>query len=457
MVARQGEDGGHEGLRRFGELEVHILQEGLVANAPPAVEGFVAHRPFVGHEVFTAIVVLELSGAGKGHESHGAAFGTVEEGGGVALAIEAVGDAGDGVVGVGREEEGLDEHRYRREDAGHAVDGFPAVAVAMCEREGVGDEGVGKGGVAFVVPAVQVFVVGSDVFPSEALDDDDHYVFLFERGVGGVMDGVKDLCHFGFIGEVVGHLELIEAIGADEGKGCVEHDAGLGGAVTVVVGIGDGDGAHVTGPAASHASHTEGGIGEQGEEGGDGIGFPLQLSVVEAWRDVKSPHAIGQDGCQEEEIPVGKGFLTEDAAEVVFIAELMEYGDGGAAHGVLEVDGIAEVDDQGEGVDNDKHPAAQRVVGGVLLTTDGEEHHHHPENVGIEDGGGVEDDAATQQFEKMGMGEALGKESPVLEEEGQTGHKVDHVGDEKVAEDGHEGVEKLVLFHCSCFKSCDVV
>ena len=100
------------------------------------------------------------------------------------------------------------------------------------------------------------------------------------------MNRIKNRLHLFFVGEVVGHLEAIETIGANQREGGVEYDARLCGTIAVVVGIGDGDGAHISGPAASHACYAEGRVSQQGEEGGYGIGFPLQLAVVQTGRDV---------------------------------------------------------------------------------------------------------------------------------------------------------------------------
>ena len=76
---------------------------------------------------------------------------------------------------------------------------------------------------------------------------------------------------------------------------------------------------------------------------------------------------------------MGEGLLSEDAAEVVLIAKLLEHGDGGAAHGVLEVDSVAEVHNQSQGVYYYKHPAAYLVVCRIFLSANREKHHHHPE------------------------------------------------------------------------------
>ena len=178
VMAGECEDSGHEGLFHLGEFEVHVLQEGLVADAPPAIEGLVAYRPLVGIKVLTTIVFLEFGGTGEGHESHRASLSAMEEGRLIAFPIQAIGDARDGVVGVGRQEEGFYKHGDRRENRGHAVDTLTTIAVAMGIGERVGDERVGKGCVALVAATVEVFVVSTDIFTPETLDDNHHDVFL---------------------------------------------------------------------------------------------------------------------------------------------------------------------------------------------------------------------------------------------------------------------------------------
>ena len=141
----------------------------------------------------------------------------------------------------------------------------------------MGDERVGKGGVALVAATVEVFVVGTDILTSETLDDNHHDILLFEGlgRIGWLADGVEDGHHLGLGFKVVGHLETIEAIGANQREGGVEYDARLCGTIAVVVGIRDGDGAHITGPATSHSCYAEGRVSQQGKKGGYGVRLPL--------------------------------------------------------------------------------------------------------------------------------------------------------------------------------------
>ena len=78
-----------------------------------------------------------------------------------------------------------------------------------------------------------------------------------ERGER-IVDGGVDGLHLLFILIIVGHGEDGLADGAVEGEGGVEHEGGLYGTVYILVGIGDGDGAHGSGEATTDACHHEG-------------------------------------------------------------------------------------------------------------------------------------------------------------------------------------------------------
>ena len=165
------------------------------------------------------------------------------------------------------------------------------------------------------------------------------------------MDGVEQRLELLLVLEIGDDLEVVLANGADEREGRVEHQSCLGGAVAVVVGVGDGDGPDVACPATPHACHAERGEGQQREGGGYGVGFPRELAVVECGRAVELPQAEAHGCCQQEEVPVAEGLVGKDAREVGFVLKLVEHGGRGAAQRVLEVDGIAEVDGERQHVD----------------------------------------------------------------------------------------------------------
>ena len=232
-----------------------------------------------------------------------------------------------------------------------------------------------------------MLVIGPDIFTSETLDDNHHHVLFLEGGrISRLMNGLEYLRHLGLALEEIRHLELVETIGTDKRERRVEYDARLRRTIAIVVGVRYGDGSYIACPSASHTSHAERRVSQERYKGGNGVRLPLQLTIIQLGCHVTLPHAIHQQGCQEEEIPVVQRLLPEDAAQVVLIAELMEYGNGGAAHGVLEIHGIAEVEYQREGIYDYKHPLAYLVVRGVLLLVNREEHHHHPKGIGVEHG-----------------------------------------------------------------------
>ena len=111
---------------------------------------------------------------------------------------------------------------------------------------------------------------------------------------------------------------------------------------------------------------------------------------------------------------MAQGLFGKDTCQVVFIAELIEHGNRRAPHGVLEIDRIAQVDGQGQRVDDDEHPFTDRLIYGVLLPAHWQHDQHDPECVSIEYGGCVEYKTSTQQFKEMGCGQTVGIEIVVL-------------------------------------------
>ena len=140
--------------------------------------------------------------------------------------------------------------------------------------------------------------------------------------------------------------------------------------------------------------------------------------------DIEEPEGSDEGQAEEDEVPVVGEFGEEDAAEVAFVAELGEEGGGGAATGELGIDGVDEVEAEAEGVHHYEDPAAHGVPPGALLEVQGEEHEDYPEAVGVEDGRGVEAEAAGKKFAHGELVPVDGEEVPVLEHEGHAG---DHV------------------------------
>ena len=352
VMARQGEEGRHEGLLHGRHRAAEVLQERLVVDAPHAVVAGRVGR--CGLEVLTTVIVGKACGTCEGQEAHRPAGRSVEEGRRVALAAEAVGQSGDVVDAVGREEERLDEHGNRREDAWHAVDRLAAVAVAAGERGAVLDERVGEGRVAFVSAVLQGSVERADIFAAEALDDQyDHILLGHDYGVGrqvqGRIDGVELLgC------EVGRHLEVALADGSDEREGRVEHDADLGRPLAVGIGIRQRDGTHLAGPSAAHAGDAEGGENQKRQQHDRRVGQSAHAPGIEPRHAVEPPERDGHDDGQEHQIPVGNQFVADDGREVAFVGKLIEHGGRRAPHGEGKVDYVAQVDGQRQRVDRNE-------------------------------------------------------------------------------------------------------
>ena len=136
---------------------------------------------------------------------------------------------------------------------------------------------------------------------------------------------------------------------------------------------------------------------------------------------------------------MSQGLGEEDAAEVLLVGELGEHGGRGAPHGEAEVAGIDEVDDETQTVDDDEYPAAELLVGGAFLRVPGQEHQHDIRDVGEEDGGGVEDEAAAEDRQQIAIGEIGGVDKQVDE----AGQEIDDVGQQQVDDGNAKGCQEF--------------
>ena len=120
--------------------------------------------------------MLETRFLCKGLKTHRAILCPVEECRLVAFPLQDARQSGEVVHRGGRQEERLDEHRYRRQDAGHAVYRLAAVAVTVFKGGALADERVDAGGIALIAAILQGLVQGSDILTPEALDNEDYHV-----------------------------------------------------------------------------------------------------------------------------------------------------------------------------------------------------------------------------------------------------------------------------------------
>ena len=66
------------------------------------------------------------------------------------------------------------------------------------------------------------------------------------------------------------------------------------------------------------------------------------------------PEGDADDDGKEHQIPIGQELLGKDFCHVTspFVAKFLQYGEGGALAGELEIDTVDEVDAHAEGVDD---------------------------------------------------------------------------------------------------------
>ena len=261
-----------------------------------------------------------------------------------------------------------------------------------------------------------------------------------EGGVEGV-----ELCGVEVSGVGKGGL----AHGADEREGGVEHDGGFGRLVDVLVGVADGDGAYGCGGAAAHADDGQGQKGEEAQKGDDetcrgifGIVFAGAVGVA-----VEVDERQDEDNAYEDKIPVVEEFDAEDAAEVAFVLEFGEEGPRGAAACVAGIDRVDKVDDKHEGIDHDEEYLECQLVafGSGPAARQRHEDEENVEQVGVEDGGGVEPQTARYEAAKRQLAPAGGVEVPEL-------HHIHHTAEHVEQIDEQQVVEQAEKFHGEGFK-----
>ena len=208
------------------------------------------------------------------------------------------------------------------------------------------------------------------------------------------MDRREDGCCLVYATVVVGHLEDAFPDGADEGEGRVQHDGTLRGSLNILVGVIDGDGSDAGAQSAADTAYDEGHSSQEEEQIHSGEGQPspvcTEIFLLGQRHDIELACQPYQCHGQQYQVPVAEEFREEDASEVSFCGEFLEDACRRPAEGIGEIDGVAEVDDECDAVDDDEESFAEAVIGGRLLAIPGEQHEYEPQHVGIEDGGAVE-------------------------------------------------------------------
>ena len=255
MVTGQCEQRRHKGLLHVGYLLTHILHERLVANTPPTIIFRVTLGTWVSDKVFTTIVLLELRSTGEGHKAHRTALSTMEESRLVTFAIQTVCQSRHVIDTVGRQEERLDKHWYRREYRRHAVNRLAAIAIAvavgqcpMCQQR------VGKRGLRRIAG---ILVIRPYIFSAKTLNDNHHHILLHEW-MAALRLMNRGVYLLQLLSIIIGNdLEVVLADGTYQRERGIQHQTRFCRTVAVVIGIRHGDRTNVARPTATHTSHAK--------------------------------------------------------------------------------------------------------------------------------------------------------------------------------------------------------
>ncbi len=255
------------------------------------------------------------------------------------------------------------------------------------------DEAVEERRVATVGAIVEVAVEFTDELLAERFENEDDDVLLvhgFGLRAPPLSERRIDGFEFLLVVKVVRVLVRVLADGAEEAERGVEHDGGFEGLGDILVGVAERDGADERSEAAAHAVDDEEDRrdkrnritkvvregGTRGNVGGTRGGLSYGIAVEE--------HEGGnEDDACKNHVPIVQSPVSDDATEVVVVLKLGEERHGGASAGELEVDGVAEVDDDRQGVDDDKNPLGDTLVGAVQSEAEGNEHEEEVEDVGV--------------------------------------------------------------------------
>ena len=456
-VGRGGENGRHERLFHFAHLLRIVLQERFVPDGPCAVELLFAAETRVGVKLCAAIVTPEARGPCKGLEAHRAVLRTVEESRLIALLVQLAGQSAQVVERGGGEEKRFDKHRYRRKHRGHAVDALAPVGKGVLVGGALPDERIEEGGYALVASAFELWVERPDKFLAETLENDHHHILVarsqrIARAVEGRIEGIQ------FVGRVVGRIDkglLVRR--SDHGEGRIQHQCGFGRAVDKLIGVAERDGAHGRGESAAHAGHTKGNEQSQRKDLRHIVGSGGARCLGERARvDISHPKQGDERHADEQNDGVVQHFFPYDGQNVALIPKFAENGPRGAATGVLEIDRVGHIQGDAHAIDEDIEPFAHRLPAGVLFVGHGQEHEQSIQGIGVENGGGVEEERTFDHQRCVELCKARGKGIPVGHEEGQATERIDDVDQQEIEEEGQGHGERTEAegeaFHWLCAK-----
>ena len=354
-----------------------------------------------------------------------------------------------------REEQRLHVVGQRREDRRHALDALSSVGIGILEREClVCDERIEERGESLIRAAAQRSVVEAEVLFAEALQDEHHHVHRAELcRVGGLVNGRIQRQSLP-VAHVMRRGEGTLRQRAEDGKGSVEYDARLDGAVDVLIGIADGDGTHGMGETAAHATDGEGNGCRKGKNQGGVVekGGPATLPHLPGPGTECPPQCGHKHDEEHDQIPMTEHLTPEYLRQIAcaFVTEFGKHAGRSALASIGEIYAVGQVRSDGHSIDDDKHPAHQTVICGALLPMAGQEHEEHDQYVCVQYGGRVESQSRKEQAQRMSKGETAGIKVPIGEQKGQSAKGISHVYQQQVYDEAHyRKVGESMFFHLS--------
>ena len=409
VMTRSRENGEEEGfalLRDFVGSVGEVFQVRLVEDGPGAVEVLVV--AILVH----AVVAVKTNGVAESLETQCGVGSTMEKGGGVALLLEHLGQALQGVVGVEVVAIRLDVARNTRKACRHGIDRANAVSKAILETVALREQRVEEGCVTLVAAAVLVFVEETHVLHREALHEEDHHIeFLHLAALGGdVVDGIEDAVELlGWKEFGVGITSFVQ--GGYEGEGCVEHDGRLMRFFAVDGGRVLSQRVHLETKAASQPA--------QREQHGDDEDGRMDGIVNLVGREI-GPFAFLFDGIIVEEdeggnhgdaedprLPIAGYAVQHNGAQVALTAKLREDGSGGAAASELEIDDVGHIHHNAQNVDDEEQDFHNLLVLGRVSSLDGQELEANAQSVEVAQRTQVESQSAPGDGHHVAEGDIL--------------------------------------------------
>ena len=345
----------------------------------------------------------------------------MEESGRIAFFAQFASQAAHVVLGIGRQEERLDQRRQAAHHRRQGLNADAAVGEGIPEDQRFAAQRVQEGHVRGLRKALQ-FRQEAAVGGGETLQDQDDDVLGTEgRGIRRDMDRVENGLCLGLRLKVMRVLERIVSQGPIHAESGIEHNPCLQRTIRVQVGVVQGDRPDRHAESAPHSPDDR--VDDRHKDSQvHGIVFPVPSALVKA-RPAIQENQCGQDAqSEQDQVPMGDKFMQEDAAEVV-PAELAENRKGRAAVGERKINRVRQVGGKSDEVRHDIQAFDQSLPAATPAEPERQQRQDHVQRVGVHQGGNVKTKATLHQAAEDGPAD-LREQFPVLRKEHQPADRI---------------------------------